>query len=61
MTNPLLPNPVIDLARRVVEENKALGRRVEVAESCTGGLVAAFETRANELYGSSSSSAQSVA
>ncbi len=27
------------LARRVVEENAARGRRIAVAESCTGGLV----------------------
>jgi nicotinamide-nucleotide amidase len=32
------------LARRVVEENRAAGRRVATAESCTGGLVAAAIT-----------------
>ncbi|WP_068076488.1 CinA family protein [Novosphingobium lentum] len=38
------------LARRVVAENKALGRTVAVAESCTGGLVVAAIT---EVAGSS--------
>lgn len=33
-----------DLARRVVAENRALGRRIALAESCTGGLVAAALT-----------------
>jgi nicotinamide-nucleotide amidase len=39
-----------DLARRVIEENRSLGRRVAVAESCTGGLVSAALT---EIAGSS--------
>ncbi len=46
----LLPNDVIELARRVVEENKAVGRKIALAESCTGGLVAAAIT---EIPGSS--------
>lgn len=46
----LLPAQLDDLARRVVEENRAAGRRVAVAESCTGGLVAAALT---EIPGSS--------
>jgi len=50
MTRSLLPDEVVALARRVVEENKALGRKVAVAESCTGGLVAAAIT---EIPGSS--------
>ncbi|MEO6152691.1 MAG: CinA family protein, partial [Croceibacterium sp.] len=50
MTLALLPEPIIALARRVIEENKALGRTVVVAESCTGGLVAAALT---EIPGSS--------
>lgn len=50
MTQSLLPEQVIALARRVVEENKAAGRKVAVAESCTGGLVAAAIT---EIAGSS--------
>ena len=50
MTQALLPAKVVALARRVVEENKAAGRKVAVAESCTGGLVAAAIT---EIAGSS--------
>ena len=50
MTDALLPQQVVDLARRVVEENKAAGRRIALAESCTGGLVAAAIT---EIAGSS--------
>jgi len=50
MTESLLPKEVVALARRVVEENKAAGRKVVVAESCTGGLVAAALT---EIPGSS--------
>jgi nicotinamide-nucleotide amidase len=46
----VLPAELVDLARRVVEENRAAGRRVAVAESCTGGLVAAALT---EIAGSS--------
>jgi nicotinamide-nucleotide amidase len=50
MSQSLLPQNVVDLARRVVEENAAIGRTVAVAESCTGGLVAAAIT---EIPGSS--------
>ena len=50
MTDSLLPEQVVALARRVVEENAAVGRKVAVAESCTGGLVAAAIT---EIPGSS--------
>jgi len=50
MSTSLLPDEVVDLARRVVEANKAAGRKVAVAESCTGGLVAAALT---EIPGSS--------
>jgi len=46
----LLPDELVALGRRVVEENRAAGRRVAVAESCTGGLVAAALT---EIAGSS--------
>ena len=46
----LLPEDIDDLARRVVEENRASGRKVVLAESCTGGLVAAALT---EIPGSS--------
>jgi nicotinamide-nucleotide amidase len=46
----LLPDELVRLATRVIEENRAAGRRVAVAESCTGGLVAAALT---EIAGSS--------
>lgn len=46
----ILPTELFEAARRVVEANRALGRRVAVAESCTGGLVAAALT---EIPGSS--------
>jgi nicotinamide-nucleotide amidase len=45
-----LPNALVDMARRVLEENRAAGRRIAVAESCTGGLVTAALT---EIAGSS--------
>ena len=51
MTSALLPSDVLDLARRVVEENRAASRKVALAESCTGGLVSAAIT---EIAGSSS-------
>ena len=50
MSVSLLPDEVVALARRVVEENRAAGRTIVVAESCTGGLVAAAIT---EIPGSS--------
>lgn len=50
MTDTLLPVELIEAARRVIEANRAIGRRVAVAESCTGGLVSAALT---ELPGSS--------
>jgi len=34
-----IPPELVDAARRVIEENRAKGRRIAVAESCTGGLV----------------------
>jgi len=46
----ILHDSLVELARRVIEENAAAGRRVAVAESCTGGLVAAALT---EIPGSS--------
>jgi nicotinamide-nucleotide amidase len=46
----LLPRELVDLARKVVEQNAAAGRKVALAESCTGGLVAAAIT---EIPGSS--------
>ncbi|MFL0414721.1 CinA family protein [uncultured Sphingomonas sp.] len=50
MSDSLLPQELIDAARKVVDANRAAGRRVAVAESCTGGLVAAAIT---EIAGSS--------
>lgn len=46
----LLPPELVELARRVVTENAALGRKLALAESCTGGLVCAALT---EIPGSS--------
>ena len=50
MTDRLLPPEIDDLARKVIEGNAAAGRKIVVAESCTGGLVAAALT---EIPGSS--------
>lgn len=46
----LLPPELIAAATRVVEANRAAGRTIALAESCTGGLVAAAIT---EVPGSS--------
>ena len=46
----ILPAELVEAARGVVEANLAAGRRVSLAESCTGGLVAAAIT---EIPGSS--------
>lgn len=50
MADTILPEDIVALARRVVEENSGAGRKVALAESCTGGLVAAAIT---EIPGSS--------
>ena len=50
MTDSLLPAELVDKAREVVAANRAAGRTVAVAESCTGGLVCAAIT---EIAGSS--------
>ncbi len=50
MSDTLLPPELIALARRVIDGNRTAGRRVAVAESCTGGLVSAALT---EIPGSS--------
>ena len=50
MSEYLLPAELVDKAREVVEANRTAGRRVAVAESCTGGLVSAALT---EIAGSS--------
>src|SRR5687767_1056189 len=50
MTDTLLPDELVNKAREVVEANRAAGKRLAVAESCTGGLVSAAIT---EIPGSS--------
>ena len=50
MSERLLPQELYDKAKEVVDANRKLGRRVAVAESCTGGLVCAALT---EIPGSS--------
>jgi nicotinamide-nucleotide amidase len=40
----LLPTELIAAAKRVLDANRAVGRTIAVAESCTGGLVAAALT-----------------
>ncbi|OQW38928.1 MAG: competence protein [Proteobacteria bacterium SG_bin5] len=44
MTETILPPQLVAAAARVIEANRAAGRRIAVAESCTGGLVAAALT-----------------
>jgi nicotinamide-nucleotide amidase len=46
----LLPDHLVTKAREVVDANRAAGRRIAIAESCTGGLVSASLT---EIPGSS--------
>src|SRR4030095_6602400 len=46
----LLPDDMVAKARDVIEANRKAGRRIAVAESCTGGLVSAALT---EIAGSS--------
>lgn len=50
MSNYLLPDDITELAQRVVSENAEAGRKIALAESCTGGLVAGAIT---EIAGSS--------
>ena len=50
MKDTLLPDKLVEKAREVVEANRKAGRRVAIAESCTGGLVSAALT---EIAGSS--------
>jgi len=50
MVEHLLTSELVELARRVVAENKRIGRTFAVSESCTGGLVSAAIT---EIPGSS--------
>ena len=42
--NILLPAELVEAAGRVLDANRVLGRTIAVAESCTGGLVAAALT-----------------
>ena len=46
----LLPEVLVAKARDVIDANRKAGRRIAVAESCTGGLVSAALT---EIPGSS--------
>jgi nicotinamide-nucleotide amidase len=50
MSDYLLPQHLVERAREVIDANRAAGRRIAVAESCTGGLVSAALT---EIPGSS--------
>ncbi|MHA6767250.1 CinA family protein [Sphingobium ummariense] len=50
MPDTILPQPLVDLAERVIVANRRAGRTIAVAESCTGGLVSAALT---EIAGSS--------
>ena len=50
MPDTLLPPALVEKAREVVEANRAAGKRIAVAESCTGGLVSAAIT---EIAGAS--------
>lgn len=49
-TDKLLPDDLVAKAREVIEANRKAGRKIAVAESCTGGLVCAALT---EIPGSS--------
>jgi len=40
----ILPAQLVDKARQVIDANRKAGRRIAVAESCTGGLVSAAIT-----------------
>lgn len=50
MNGDNLPEEMVALARRVIKANAAAGRKIALAESCTGGLVSAALT---EIPGSS--------
>ncbi len=50
MSEFLLPDILVKKAREVVDATRAAGRRLAIAESCTGGLVSAALT---EIAGSS--------
>jgi len=50
MNDYLLPETLVSKAREVIDANRGAGRRIAIAESCTGGLVSAALT---EIPGSS--------
>ncbi len=50
VNDTLLPQQLVDKASEVIAANRAAGRRIATAESCTGGLVAAALT---EIAGAS--------
>ena len=50
VNDTLLPQLLVDKAREVIAANRTAGRRIAIAESCTGGLVSAALT---EIPGSS--------
>lgn len=50
MSDFLLPDELVDKARSVIDANRAAGRKIAIAESCTGGIVCAALT---EIPGSS--------
>jgi nicotinamide-nucleotide amidase len=50
VSDTLLPPQLVEKARAVIDANRAAGRKISVAESCTGGLVCAALT---EIPGSS--------
>lgn len=55
-SDTILPTELIDAARAVIDANRAAGRKIAVAESCTGGLVAAALTEipgSSDVFGSS--------
>jgi nicotinamide-nucleotide amidase len=46
----ILPAELLEAARKVIDSNRSAGRRIAIAESCTGGLVSGALT---EIPGSS--------
>lgn len=50
LSSSLLPDALVAKASLVIDANRAIGRRIALAESCTGGLVGAALT---EIPGSS--------